>query len=62
MLCTIFFSPVRLLCAKETGSMLKNWKIAKVNLFQNGNGNFVPFMELKLGKDPWAWIKALSTE
>ena len=47
--CTICFRPVRLICAMETGSMLKNWKVAKVELFQNGNGHFMPFMELQLG-------------
>ena len=47
--CTILFRPVRLACKMETGAMLKNWKVAKVVLFQNGNGHFMPFMELQVG-------------
>ena len=49
MLCTIFFRPVGLVCVEKTSPMLKICKVAKVKLFQNGNDNFVPFMEIMLG-------------
>ena len=48
--CTIFFRSARLLGTMETDSMLKNWKVVKVEFFQNGNGHFMPFIELQLGQ------------
>ena len=38
--------------AEKTGPMLKIYKVAKVKHFQNGNGNFVPFMEIMVGQRP----------
>ena len=33
---------INFLCAEKTSARLKEWKIAKVVLYQNGNGTFVP--------------------
>ena len=42
--------PGGFVCAEKTGPMPKICKVAKVKLFQNSNGNFVPFMEIMLGQ------------
>ena len=40
--------PVEIACTKGTGSMLKIDKVAKASLYENGNVNFMPKMELSL--------------
>ena len=52
MLYTSFLRPGGFVCVERIGPRLKICKVAKVKLFQNGNGNFVPFMELKLEQRP----------